>query len=102
MDDDLMPSDNSWRGGVPREPMDQITARKKEQAKTLEATSVLEAIITHFEKRIAYRNTLDAIMPDLSRSPELHQKACEVNGMLKLALIEEKQLLEDLISTYKK
>lgn len=100
--DDVYPNDGAFLGGVPLEPLDQVVARKKERAQAMEAASVIENIIQHFAERIDYRSNLDAIKPDLAKDPALHQKVCEVNAMLKLALIEEKGLLEELLSMHAK
>lgn len=99
-EDDVMPNDGTFMGGVPLEPREQVIERKKERAQTLEAAKISQAILEHFKERIAYRDTLNAIRPDLTKSPEMHQKVCEVNAMLKLALEEERSLLEELLSMY--
>ena len=95
-----MPSDGTFLGGIPREPVEQAVNRKKEKAQTLEALTVIQDVISHFTERIDYRDSLEAIKPDLAKSVAMHQKVCEVNDMLKLALIEEKRLLEELIEIH--
>lgn len=87
---------------MPREPQEQVIERKKEQAKTLEAKTLIEAVIKHFEERIAYRDTLDSLNTSAVLTPELHLRACITNDMLKMALIEEKQMLEELLTIYGK
>lgn len=99
-DDNLLPNDSTFFGGVPLEPKEQVIERKKEKAQTLQALDEIKKVIEHFEERIKYRDTLSAIKPDLLKDPILHQKVCEVNYMLKLALMEEKQLLEELLRTH--
>jgi hypothetical protein len=96
--DDLMPNDGTYF--VPTEPPSQAIARKKEKAKTLEAKPVIEAVIKHFEERIKYRDSLDSINVSAINSPEMHLRACVTNDMLKLALVEEKQLLEELLDIH--
>lgn len=98
----MYPNDGTFMGGVPLEPVEQRVERKKERAQTLEAKKISEAILQHFEERIAYRDTLDAIAPDLAKTPELHQKVCEVNMMLKLALEEERDMLKEKLDMYAK
>lgn len=100
--EDLYPNDGTFMGGVPLEPIEQRLERKKERANTLEAAKISQAILDHFEQRITYRDTLDSIKPDLAKSPAMHQKACEVNAMIKLALIEETNLLRELLDMYVK
>lgn len=95
MDDDLYPNDSTYFSIT--EPAEQSVARKKEKAKTLEALAVIKDVIDHFEQRIADRDKLSAIKVDITKDPALHQKLCEVNELLKLALIQEKSFLEDLL-----
>lgn len=95
--DDVMPNDGEYF--LPREPREQVIARKKEQAQVLEAKKVIEQVLSHFEERIMFRDSLESINIDLEKDPALHQKMCEVNEMLKLALVEEKNLLVDLLDT---
>lgn len=98
MDDDLYPSDSTF--WFPKEPKDQAIARKKERAETLKTLDELKKIVHHFDERIKYRDTIEALKVNYKDSPEEHQKKCEVNEMLKLALIEEKRLLEELIDIH--
>lgn len=100
--DNLYPNDGTFVAGVPVEPLEQRVARKKEQAETLEALKVIETVVTHFKERIAFRDSLSSIKVDLTKDPALHQKVCEVNDLLKLALEEEAQLLQDLLDTHDK
>jgi predicted component of type VI protein secretion system len=98
-DDNLMPNDGTYFG-IPVEPVEQTVARKKEKAKTLEAKAEIERVIKHFEERIKYRDTLDSLNVSAINSPEMHLRACVTNDMLKMALIEEKQLLEELLDIH--
>lgn len=100
--DDLMPSDGTFLGGVPREPLDQVVERQHEQAQTLQGLDEIKRVIAHFEERIAYRDSLESINVNLADDPLLHQKKCEVNELLKMALVEEKQMLEELVAIYVK
>lgn len=101
MDDDIMPNDGSFFNPF-QEPPEQKLARRKEQARALEVKPVIENIIQHFNERIAYRDTIESLAVDLLDDPAMHQKKCEVNELLKLALMEEKQMLEELLETYAK
>lgn len=85
---------------VPREPIEQVLDRKKERAAALEARKELEKVIDHFNERIEFRDKLSSINIDITKDPALHQKICEVNDLLKLALIEEKGLIEDLLEIH--
>jgi hypothetical protein len=101
-EDNVYVNDGTFVPGVPLEPPEQTVERKKEQARALEAKTIIEDIIAHFDQRIAFRSDLDAIKPDLVKTPAMHQKVCEVNSMLKLALAEEKSLLEELLEVHDK
>lgn len=99
-DDDVMPLDGTFLGGVPVEPKEQRLARQKERADTLQAKTELEKVIAHFQERIDFRNSLDSINISAITTPELHLRACVTNDLLKLALEEEKRLLEELLELY--
>lgn len=96
--DDVMPNDGTYFGL--REPVEQVVARRKEKAKTLEALSVIKKVIDHFDQRITARDSLASISVDLTVDPLLHQKICAVNELLKAGLIEEKQMLEELLEIH--
>lgn len=100
-DDDLLPNESPYFG-VPVEPPDQAIARKKEKAATLQAADEIRRVIKHLDDRIDYRSNIESINVNLAENPILHQKKCEVNDMLRLALIEEKQMLQELLDTHTK
>jgi hypothetical protein len=97
--DDMYQNDGTYFA-IPTEPVEQTIARKKEKAKTLEAKTAIENVIKHFEERIKYRDTLDSLNVSAITTPELHLRACVTNDMLRMALIEEKQLLEELLDIH--
>lgn len=97
-DENLYPNDSTYF--VPREPKEQVVARKREKAKTLEAKTEIERVIAHFDERIKYRDSLDSINISATTTPELHLRACVLNDMLKMALLEEKRLLEELLEIH--
>lgn len=99
--DDLMPNDGTYFG-IPPQDVEQEVERKKEKAKTLESLSAIKQIVKHFEERIEFRDKLSSINADIKEDPALHQKLCEVNNMLKLALQEEKEILEELLEAHAK
>jgi hypothetical protein len=84
-----------------REPEDQALERKAEKAKLLKDLPLVKEAIAHFEKRIADRDSLDSIKVDLATDPLMYQKVCETNRLVKQALREEKEILEELVDTYK-
>lgn len=96
--DDVYQNDGTYF--LPREPEEQIIARKKEKAKTLEALKVIDGVIEHFNERIAYLSNIDSITEDLETDPLSHQKAFHVKKLLKQALEEEKSLLEELVDVH--
>lgn len=101
-EDNVSPNDGTFFGGVPLEPVDQRIDRQKERAQALEAKTLIESLLSHFEDRIAFRDSIAALNVDLSQDPLLHQKKCEVNDMLKAALEEERNLLEELLEVHAK
>jgi hypothetical protein len=99
VEDDLMPNSGDYFSI--REPEEQVLERKAERAKLLADLPLVKKAITHFEKRISDRDSIESIKVDLQTSPEMYQKVCETNRLVKQALIEEKELLEELVNTYK-
>lgn len=100
MEDDIYPNNGSYF--LPREPKDQIIARQKEKAKTLEALPIIENVIKHFNDRIEFRNKIDSINVQVNDDPALHQKMMHVNELLKQELEVEKALLEELLRLHAK
>lgn len=100
-EDDVMPNGGSSYF-VPREPEDQVRARKKEAAETLQAKDLAAELINHLDDRIVFRDSIESLNVNLIEDPALHQKKAEVNEMLKLALIEERQLLKELLEIHLK
>jgi hypothetical protein len=101
-EDNAYPNDGTWIGGVPIEPPEQAVERKKERAQALEAASLIEVLLSHFDERIKYRDSLSSISVSLAEDPLLYQKVCEVNKLLKIALEEERGLLEELLVVNKR
>lgn len=99
-DDDLMPSEGTFFGGVPREPVDQVIDRKRERAETLQSEVEIKRVVEHLEERIQERDRISTIGVDITEDPELHHKRCLVNAMIAKELIKEKQLLEGLLQTH--
>lgn len=97
-DDDLYPREGSYF--VPREPKDQVIARKKEQAETLEKIDQIKELIEHINKRIDERDKISTIGVDILENPEIHQKRCIVNTELARALREEKKYFEELLAIH--
>lgn len=98
--DDVYPNDTTY--WMPQEPQSQVVERDKEKAKTLEAVDELRSIVKHFDERIADRDKLSSIKVDITKDATLHQKICEVNDLLKMALIEERDLLKELLEIHNK
>lgn len=99
-EDDLMPGDGTWFGGVPQEPLEQRIDRKRERAETLQSKAEIKKVVEHLEERIQERDRISTIGVDITEDPELHHKRCLVNAMIAKELIKEKQLLEGLLQTH--
>lgn len=99
MDDNLYPASSAF---LIQEPKERKQARKEEEDQIQAEVPKIEAVIEHFDKRIAARDSLKAISVDISENPELHQKTCAVNELLVVALREEKELLEGLLADLQK
>lgn len=100
MDDDLMPNDGTFLGGVPREPLDQILGRKREKAQTLEGLNELKGIVNRLQEQIEFYERNSSIPDDVRTKPKqflvMHNSFSEVAKILR----GEKEYIEDLISSY--
>jgi polyribonucleotide nucleotidyltransferase len=99
-DDNIMPNNGDYFSI--QEPLEQRLEKQKERAKILSELPKIEMVVKHLEKRIKSLDKLSSIKVDISEDPALFQKAHEVNRLVKYALEEEKNNLEDLINTYKR
>jgi hypothetical protein len=99
-----MPEDNMYPNAgnyfTPTEPNEQKAERDKEKAEVYEALPVIERTIAHFDERIKARDSLSSIDVDLSKDPAMHQKLCAVNELLKMALVQERDLLIALLEEH--
>lgn len=100
MDDDLMPNDGAYF--LPREPKDQILARKKEKAKTMEGLAVLKDMIKRFDQRIEFYNTIDSIPMDVRAEADTFLIAFHTNQMVRDTLQDERDYIIGLIETHMK
>ena|ERR1700757_1086799 len=93
--DDLYPNQGDYFGIT--EPQDQVQERETEKAEVFSEGPQIQKVIDHFKERIAFRDSIKAVNPDIADTPELFQKVIIVNDMLADALREEKELLEGLL-----
>jgi hypothetical protein len=98
MDDDLMPNNGEFF--FPREPQDQIIARKKEQAKTLEAKKELEKIVDHFSERIKATDSIQNALEIANEYKVSKETAIVVMDMVCKQLEDERRRIAELIDIY--
>lgn len=98
MDDDLYPNDSSY--WLPAEPREQRVARKKEQAKTLEAINILREVVLRLDQRIDYYASVDAIPDEVKLDPTAFMNMHNTNQMVRNCLRNEKEYIESLIETH--
>jgi hypothetical protein len=98
--DDLLPNDSTFLGGVPAEPKEQIIARKKEKARTLEAKKELEVILSHFQDHI---DATDSIQKALELAHEY--RISQENALITLNIVrqqlqQEYNYISDLLEVH--
>jgi hypothetical protein len=96
--DDVMPNDGTYF--FPREPKDQVIARKKERAQTLESVNVLKEAVARMSEQIEFFEKNSSIPDDVRLEP---QKFLIMSNSYKLAaetLTSEKEWLEQLIADH--
>lgn len=93
--DDLLPNDGTYF--MPREPVDQVIARKKERSKTLEDLKIITSIVDHFEKRIEALGSVDAMPDEAKLDPQKFLIIHNANEIARKHLISEKEWVESLV-----
>lgn len=77
-------------------------ARDDEKAKVEAEVPIMEAVVKHFEERIAECGLIKSAQVDLAEDPALHQKTCHALEILSGFLEQEKSTLESLLADYKR
>lgn len=99
-DDNLMPNDGTFFGGVPLEPLEQILDRKKERAKTLEAKKELEKVIAHLSDRIEATDSIKQALV-LAKTHDISRgQAIVVLDIVRQQLEMEKELIKELLEIH--
>lgn len=94
--DDLYPNDSSNFDPF-REPIDQVVARKKERAQTLESASILRDIIAQLEYDIAFYGSVDSIPAEVRVKPKQFLIVYNANLLTRDVLRIKKEWIESLI-----
>lgn len=98
--DDVMPNDGTFFGGVPREPLEQVISRKKEKAQTLEVKAELERIIQHFEDRVKATDSIQHAMAVAEEYEVSKETALIVMDMVCKQLEDERRMIEELLDIH--
>ena len=98
--DNVMPNTGDCFGL--REPVEQEIERKKEKAHTLEELSVLKSLVTHFEDRIKFYDSVSSIPNAVKADPKQFLIMHNANELTKKCLVSEKEYLESLLDTHAK
>ncbi len=98
MDEDLMPNDGTFF--FPREPKDQVLARKAEKAKTLEVLPILKELLKQFERDIEFYGSIDSIPPEVKTDPGKFLIVHNANELTRNALMAKKEYIESLLDTH--
>lgn len=98
--DDVMPNDGSYF--MPREPEEQVIARKKESAQTLESVAVLKDMISRLDDRIDFYGSVDSIPPAVKADPKRFLITFNANQLTRDCLRSERDWIQDLLDTHAK
>ena len=98
--EDLYPNDSSYF--LPTEPQDQVIARRKEKASTLEAINVLKEVVQRLEDRIAFYASVDSIPAAVKAKPQQFLIVFNANQLTRDNLRSEKEYIEQLIADHAK
>lgn len=96
--DDLYPNDSTFFGL--NEPKDQVNARRKTRAQTLEALPVLRALLARLQERVDFYGSVDAMPPEIKADPEKFLIMHNANEMTRDSLKSEMLYIQELISNY--
>jgi len=98
--EDLYPNDGThYEPSVPEE---QKREENAEKAKVQEGIQLLEEIISRWDERIRFYDSLDSINVDVDTRPAQHRETVRANKQTKANLLVEKDYLEGLRSQYSK
>jgi hypothetical protein len=101
MDDNLMPNDGTFFG-VPTEPEDQIVARKKERAATLEAKQEIDKVIERLNNRIEATDSVRQALKLAVAYGCSRDEALIALDVVRQQLEEERLWLSDLLEVHAK
>lgn len=99
MGDDLYPRDGAFF--QPAQPEDQVKEEQIERAKAKSAIPMLKEIVSRFDTKIAFYDSLDSIDVGIDTDPATFQKIHAANRLTRDNLKAEKHYLESLIDQYK-
>lgn len=97
-EDNLAPNDGTWFGIG--EPTEQIIARKKERALTLEALPVLKDLVKRLKARIEFYNSMDSIDDDIKLDVKKFMVVYNANKLTRDNLQVELARIEGLIEDH--
>ena len=95
--DDLMPNDGTYFGGVPLEPPEQAIARKKERAQAIEKDNILKDLLERWEEKIKFYNSTASFSDEVKLNPELLSKLVIAYAEVTSVLEAEKEYIQSLI-----
>lgn len=99
MDDDLGLQQGDYYTAP--QPKEQSYEEFETRAKVKAAKPFFEDILRHFTDRIKFYDSIDSIQVDIDEDPEIFQKVHAANKLVKQSLINEKEMIEGLIDTFK-
>lgn len=93
-----MPNDGTYF--FPREPQDQIIARKKEKAQTLEGLHILHDLLKRWEEKITFYSSVKAISEEVKTNPAEFMHMVAGNAVIVEILEAEREYIRELIADY--
>lgn len=97
MEDDVYPNNGEFVAGVPREPIEQALSRKKEKAQAAEFSTVLQDLLSRWEDKIKFYESVRAIPEEVKLKPEEFMQAVTLNAVIVEILEAEKEYIESII-----
>lgn len=96
-EDNLMPNDGTYMGGVPAEPRNQVSSRRKERAETLQALPILKAHIERLNERIAFYEKTTSIPEEMRADKDKFMAVSNAYALTAENLISERDYLQGLV-----
>ena len=105
MDNDLLPNDGEYYAAAepfaPTEPEAQTRERALERSKATAALPLIQDLITRWQTRADFYDSIESIQASITDEPELFQRIHAANSVIKQGFEQEVEYQKQLSDTYK-